>query len=385
MPMKTVIDYWFTIEPYVFVNVTNKSVLLYNTLDGVTIESDKNEVIKLFRELLHEENCGVVLLTNERYQQKDVNDFIRELRYNYMGDIIDVTFSKCKPVQLLPYFNYPDKFEIYKRHNFSSLKNVLENLSEISIHVNSTTNVTKLITFFESIPGSPIFNLIGNMWEVPKYSELLSYLDQHLSPKNMVCSYKNLIALQPAFKNDFSYRILVHFPIDKQLWENTKHVLLSQTLPVDYVFNISSEEECQQAEKIIEECQIERYRLNPIYTGDNMHFFEDNVFLTKEEILSTSMTIKDFFARKAINIYDFGKIIILPNGDAYANLNHPILGNIYRNSIYEIVHKEVDAGKSWFRIRNLAPCTDCIYQWLCPPPSDYEIAIGRMNLCHVKQ
>jgi len=28
---------------------------------------------------------------------------------------------------------------------------------------------------------------------------------------------------------------------------------------------------------------------------------------------------------QAINIYDFGKINILPNGDAFANISHPSL------------------------------------------------------------
>jgi pseudo-rSAM protein len=382
---KAATNYWFTIEPYVFVGITNKCVLLYNTLDGATIESDKVEVIELLQETLQEENCGVVLLKNERYKQKDINGFIRELRYNYMGDTIDVALSKGKPVQLLPYFNFPDKHEIYKKHNFSLLKNVLENLSEISIHLDVTTNITKLIPFLQSIPGSPTFNVIGNMEEVTNYSKLLSYLDQHPSPKNMLCSYKNVITLQPAFENNFSYRISVCFPIDMQQWNHSRQTLLNQTLPVEYIFDVSSDEDIQQVEQLVERFQIEKYRLNPVYTGNNIRFFEENVFLSKEDILSTSMSIKDFFSRQAMNIYDFGKINIMPNGDAYANLNHPALGNIYTDNIYEIVHKEVEEGKSWLRIRNQAPCTDCVYQWLCPPPSNYEIAIGRSNLCHVKQ
>ncbi|GHT10485.1 hypothetical protein FACS189426_10760 [Bacteroidia bacterium] len=383
--MKTAIDYWFTIEPYVFVGITKKKILLYNTLDGVTIESDKDEVIKLLLETLQEENCGVVLLTNERYKQKDINSFICELREKFMGDVIDIALSKGKPVQLLPYFNFSDKHEIYKRHNFSLLKNVLEKLSEISIHVDDTTNITKLIPFLLSIQGSPTFNIIGNIGKVTYYSELLSYFDQHSSPKNILCSYKNVIALQPTYENNFSYRISVHFPIDMQQWNISRQVLLNQTLPVEYVFDVSSDEDSQQVEQLVEQYQIEKYRLNPIYTGDNIRFFEENVFLTKEDILSTSMTIKDFFTRQAMNIYDFGKINIMPNGDAYANLNHPALGNIFTDGIYEIVHKEVEAGKSWFRIRNQAPCNDCVYQWLCPPPSNYEIAIGRPNLCHVSK
>jgi len=385
MSMQTSIEYWFAIEPYVFVGIANQCVLLYNTLDGATIESDKIEVIELLQETLKEENCGVVLLTNERYKQKNINGFIRELRYNYMGDVIDVTLSKGKPVQLLPYFNFPDKHEIYKKHNFSSLKNVLEKLSEINIYIDTTTNLTKLIPFLLSIPGSPTFNIIGNIESVENYLELLSFFDRHPSPKNIVCSYKDLIALQPDFENNFSYRVSINFPIDEQSWNRSREILLNQTLPIETIFDVSSNEDCQQVERFVKQFKIEKYRINPVYTGDNIRFFEENVFLTKEDILSTPMTIKDFFSRQAMNIYDFGKINILPNGDAYANVNHPALGNIYTDNIYEIVHKEIDEGISWFRIRNEAPCNDCVYQWLCPPPSNYEIQIGRPNLCHVKK
>ncbi len=382
--MKSVIDYWFTIEPYMFVSITDQCALLYNTLDGVTLESNKTQVIELLRETLQQENCGVVLLTNERYKQKHISDFIRDLRNNYMGDIIDVALSKGKPVQLLPYYNFPNKQEIYKRQNFSPLQDVLENLSEINIRVGATTNITKLIPFLQSIPGNPTFNIIGDIESVENYRELLSYFDQHPAPKNIVCSYQNVVALQPDFENNFSYQITASFPIDVKQWDRANEILLGQTLPVEFVFDVSSEDDIQQAEQLIEQYQIEKYKLKPNYTGNNIRFFEENVFLTKEDILSIPLTIKDFFARQAMNSYDFGKINIMPNGDAYANLNHPLLGNIYTNNIHEIIHKEVEEGKSWLRIRNQAPCTDCVYQWLCPPPSNYEIAIGRPNLCHVK-
>lgn len=84
-----------------------------------------------------------------------------------------------------------------------------------------------------------------------------------------------------------------------------------------------------------------------------------------------------------MNLYDFGKINIMSNGDVYANINNPRLGNIYENNIYDIVQYEINTGKSWFRVRNQVPCTDCIYQWLCPSPSDYEIVLERPNLCNV--
>jgi pseudo-rSAM protein len=378
-------DYWFIIEPYVFIGLTNQYTLLYNTLDKIIIESDKIEVINLLRELIQKDNYGVILLTEQRYRNNNIKDFVRELREKYMGDIIDVSLSKGKPIQLLPFFNFSDtnKLNIYKIHNFSSDRNILKNLFEINIHLNFETNVAKLISFLKSIPGSQTFNIIGNIGEVTNYSEILSYLDQYPSPKNILCSYKHLIALQPDFENNFSYRVSIDFPIDEQQWNRSSMILLRQALPVEYVFDVSSFEDCQQAEQLVEKFQIEKYRLNPVYTGDNIQFFEENVFLSKEDILSTTMTIKDFFSRQAINLYDFGKINILPTGDVYANLNHPVLGNIYTDNIYEIIQKEIDDGKSWFNIRNHAPCNNCVYQWFCPSPSDYEITIGRTNLCYI--
>ncbi|MCL2650949.1 MAG: TIGR04150 pseudo-rSAM protein [Candidatus Azobacteroides sp.] len=377
-------DYWFTIEPYVYVSITNQCALLYNTLDGVILESDKIEVIKLLQETLQKENCGVVLLTNEKFKQKNINDFIQKLRDKYMGDVIDVTLSKGKPVQLLPYFNFPNKLEIYKKHNFSPSKKIFENLFEISIHVNHTINIDCILSFLQSLPENVTFNIIGNIRDVTNYTQLLSFLDKAPSPKYLLCSYNNLITLQPDFENNFSYQILTQFPLDIQQWERSRKMIVNQTLPVEYIFDVCSDDDYKQAEHLVEQYQIEKYRLKPKYTGENIRFFEEMVFLTKDDILSTPMTLKDFFSRQAMNIYDFGKINIMPNGDAYANVNHPKLGNIFTHSIHEIVYKEMEEGKSWFRTRSQAPCNSCVYQWLCPPPSNYEIEIGRTNLCHVK-
>ena len=378
-------DYWFTIEPYVFVDIKNKHVLLYNTLDGVTIESTNEKIVELLQETLQEENCGVALLTHERYRQEEICCFVDELREKFMGDVINVSLSDGKPVQILPFYNYSKEQELYKKNNFSSYKNILEKLFEISLYIDATTNITKLIHFLITLPKNLTFNIVGNMEEVPNYSELFSYLDHCSSPKNLLCSYKNIIPLQPIFAHNFSYQISVSFPINVERWNHAMKVLLSQALPVEFVFEVSSEEDVQLSEQLIEQHQIDKYRLKPNYTGNNIRFFENEVFLSKEDILSTPMTMKDFFARQAMNLYDFGKITILPNGDVYANLNHPSLGNIYVNNIHEILHKEVEEGKSWFRVRNHPPCTDCVYQWICPSPSNYEIAIGRSNLCHVKE
>lgn len=35
----------------------------------------------------------------------------------------------------------------------------------------------------------------------------------------------------------------------------------------------------------------------------------------------------------------------------------------------------------WFRIRRNKPCDCCLFQFLCPPPSNYELALSKNNLC----
>lgn len=381
---KETTNYWFKIEPYVHISIVNSNVLLYNTFDGSFIESKDIEIVKLLKETLLKENCGVVLLTAERYNLDNIRKFIMELRAKYMGDIIDIELSKSKPVQIMPFTSLVNTQELFKKQNFPTGKKILEYLSEISIYVDYNTNIMDLNSFLKSLPNISTVNIIGNLKDVVNYKELLLVLDQFPSLKKITCNYSNVISLQPEFVNNFSYSILINYPIDISKWNYSRRLLLNQSIPFECIFEVTSMDNYSQINKFIEEFGIEKHQLKPVYTGDNIDFFKENVFLTKDDILSTPLSISDFFINQSMNIFDFGKIAIMSNGDIYANVNYPILGNIHTHSIYEIISKELEEGRSWLRIRNQAPCNTCLYQWFCPSPSNYEIAIGRPNLCHVK-
>lgn len=381
---KETTNYWFKIEPYVHISIVNSNVLLYNTFDGSFIESKDIEIVKLLKETLLKENRGVVLLTAERYNLDNIRKFIMELRAKYMGDIIDIELSKSKPVQIMPFTSLVNTQELFKKQNFPTGKKILEYLSEISIYVDYNTNIMDLNSFLKSLPNISTVNIIGNLKDVANYKELLLVLDQFPSLKKITCNYSNVISLQPEFVNNFSYSILINYPIDISKWNYSRRLLLNQSIPFECIFEVTSMDNYSQINKFIEEFGIEKHQLKPVYTGDNIDFFKENVFLTKDDILSTPLSISDFFINQSMNIFDFGKIAIMSNGDIYANVNYPILGNIHTHSIYEIISKELEEGRSWLRIRNQAPCNTCLYQWFCPSPSNYEIAIGRPNLCHVK-
>ena len=95
-----------------------------------------------------------------------------------------------------------------------------------------------------------------------------------------------------------------------------------------------------------------------------------------------ALSKREIFIRQTLNIHNFGKLTVMPDDMVYANVNHEPLGSV-DDTIYSLVYKEFTEGKSWLHIRNQAPCMDCVYQWLCPSPSNYETVIGKPNLCNI--
>jgi len=61
-----------------------------------------------------------------------------------------------------------------------------------------------------------------------------------------------------------------------------------------------------------------------------------------------------------------------------------MIGNAATHSLVDMVSEELENGISWNRTRkSVAPCRGCIYQFLCPPVSSYEIFMQRFNFCDV--
>lgn len=51
-----------------------------------------------------------------------------------------------------------------------------------------------------------------------------------------------------------------------------------------------------------------------------------------------------------MNLYFFGLLLIFVNGDVYVNLNSLVLGNIYKDSLIDIVNKEMFDNIVWWKI-----------------------------------
>lgn len=381
--MESTKKYWLIIEPYVYINLTEENVLLYNTLDSAFIESSQIEVIDLIRELLKEENVGVIRIkTKQLAEQPVIKIFIDELREKFMGDLVDQSLSNGRPVQILPFINYPTWSNRGCDLNF--LNDRSQMLFEITIHLDSNSNVHKLKEYLQIIPENTAIILAGNWQDITDIDQLLEYLQHRSSTPIIDCSYTQIPTLNAKYISGFEYRVSVYFPINHCLWEKAMQLRLDWNGSVGYCFKVTSEADCLMAEQLIEVYAIENYQISPHYTGHNLDFFKENIYLTHDDILASSLSMKELFKRRTLNQNDFGKLHILPNGDICANIHHPVLGNITAHSIYAIIQKEIEEGISWLRVRNQDPCATCLYRDLCPSPSDYELEIGHPNLCYIK-
>lgn len=68
----------------------------------------------------------------------------------------------------------------------------------------------------------------------------------------------------------------------------------------------------------------------------------------------------------------------------YNTLNNEEIDNMNNLSFKEMAFKEMMTNDNWRRLRkNISICENCVYNFLCPDPSNYELVIGKNNLCNI--
>lgn len=96
----------------------------------------------------------------------------------------------------------------------------------------------------------------------------------------------------------FLYKIHIHFPIDIKQLIITTQSLKDQNNLFELIFDIASLDDYLKAWEIIEEYQIDKYQFNPIYTGYNIDFFKENVFLKRAIYYLHQCPLKTFLSNK---------------------------------------------------------------------------------------
>lgn len=410
MIMEAAQEYWFTLEPYVYVELKENVGLLYNTLDSCCIEVNNIPVLSLLATMQEVENGGVVSLTSEELKDENMAHFISLVREKYMGDLYDKNLSKRKPVQLYPLLNFQRDKKRIEESGSGLGDDIMSNLYEITLYLSvpefdtpdfssstrmayanseaDTVDIATLCSFLAPIlPNISVLNIKGGLFEYPYRKQLFDFLDKFSCKKNyFICGSQINLVETFLFSNGRNFlSVYIDRFFDCKRWKDIVTLTDSIKDYCSFLFLVDNEDRFTLFSEVIEKYSLSRYSFIPIYLGDNYDFFKKNVFISKVDIFSEKLSLRDIYRHKTLNSNDFGKISILPDGSIFANVNLCKLGNIQENTISEVLYKELKEGQSWLRIKDQGGCCSCIYQWLCPSPSNYELIIGKPNLCDIHE
>jgi len=257
-------------------------------------------------------------------------------------------------------------------------------------------DLNSISDIFQQLKSAPLdrVNILGG--DIFKYSQWapLTEFICNSSKDRETCLYVHYLNLSaqeeksapfPISDSSVSMKVLVPLPVDKQKWIQFMRTMPTARLETaEFLFPLADDLQLAEAEEMITRFQIPNYTFHPFYNGENEDFFQQSVFLDKEDVQEAGPGTTEILARQLVNPFHFGRLTILSNGAVHANVNTPALGNIKQSSLYPAIYKEMLHGKSWRRTRkNVKPCKQCTYNALCPPLSNYEYALNKNNLCHI--
>lgn len=411
--MNNIDTLWLYLHPYVIISEDSNGYLFYNTSTFRCISFEKKIICPIVEQLKDIEQLYSVKISVKDLEDESIYNFVKTIQTQRYGDIIEGDLEK--PIIMPPVLNLQWSVERLTENNSPISENILTYLHEVSIYVNGTcfwdcpncqdrykqclcctksTNILDpvlLKNFLFSIyyTGAAITLSGGNIFQYKGLEDLLPILEGIDATHTLVSDWRNvpedLSLLNKRRKEAFRLKVLVNEPVDVPsviaLAQRIKELQIKQCWEI----SITSYPEYEKAEMLSESLSqlVDDVTIRPFYTGKNIAFFEECIFIDQEELDSIELDRQGIFALQALNTHNFGKITILSDGNVYANVNEKPLGHI-QDPIKEMLCEELEKGTSWRRTRyNLEPCSQCRYKLICPSPSSYEIAIGKNNLCHV--
>lgn len=146
------------------------------------------------------------------------------------------------------------------------------------------------------------------------------------------------------------------------------------------IYIVQSEDELNEISSRINEVE---YELIPYYNGTNLDFFQNHVFIDADYFKNLRLSKRHVFINQALNANYFGKLELYVDGAIYSNPNFAKLGSV-DDDFSDILFNAFSEESGWFLTRKQAPCNNCVFQWLCPSPSNYELSLNRLDLCQME-
>ena len=376
------------------------------------LETNDLSAINLIKRMMKYENLYCIEIKSGSLRNKrELALFIKMMIKNSFA-MISNEYNSKRPIRLMPILGL-QKREDKKRVKFDN-NFIMKYLKDVTIFLNNSCDLncnfcSDAFQSFncctadnfnpEELPISLIHKIIkeiefssmqklyiagGNILHYSDFKNLVELLDTVPKTKvfliNILNSQQSInLELLKTIKNaEINYLVS-----DVRLDKVKKYInkLLQNHKKIKFTFIVKSENELENMSNIVLEMGIQEIsELKPYQNERNKDFFEKYVFFSKKKLFMQNLSLKEIYKKMICNNFLFGNIFIKTNGDIYTSLFEKKFGNIADASIREAIHNELNSGFVWTLTRDkIKPCKSCVYCYICPSISNYEINPKDLN------
>lgn len=406
--------YWYGLKSEVYVHIRNDKALAYDTQHNICHLSEDRHVVDLLKRVELDESTGCVLI-DENWQFPSVQKWIHETCAKKMAVKIPFISAESRPVILRPLLSLNKDMDKIADINHIQLffgESVKHFFNSLTIYINAScthhcirckdycrqipfcTNFgegrnfsispQQLATILKEVEAFPLrhINILGGNI----YDEIALLQKLQEAARQIPVSYRFYVHYAQYQKNSFVDGQNLHLLIPAHFDACLLEAIYEQLLMSDTTFHfvIESENDVKAVDNFVNNNHVKSYQMHPFYTGHNEAFFIQNVYMKKEDLVHTKLCMREIFRNQKLNANNFGALYIMPDGSIRARTDSPALGYVGEDKLVDVIHKELTDNTAWRRVRCEEPCSQCVFQYICPPPSGYESAIGKNNLCYMR-
>ncbi len=396
--------------PNVFSKISKNTILLYNSSNGKKLLNKSKFVSSFLKN--HKHKIFNFFYLPSRILNDDLSFFVNEVSDDLFGFVLNL--KSKEPVQFSPSETI-HFLDIGKKNTLESNLDI-KNINEISVFCDKnslnykyyfeSSNICSLAKITrENIDIHCLLYFLLPLLELKCLLKINFYIDSFIyNGLHEIIEFIREVDEKVHFNYFVKYETILnnYSTILKLLLDtnSSSTVLLTSTVTLNEFEHLNNLISSSHLGKIDFQCIIENindynffnkiknkdisFVYKPFYNGKNLNFFKQYIFMSEDDILNLKPNKSFSIKNQYINPLKYGKLNIIPNGDIYSDFYHKKVGNYNKENSHSIIKKEISKGNSWLNIRRLVePCSNCVFEIICTPISNYEHTLKQYNLCNI--
>lgn len=396
--------HWFYLNDTTYLSISEKKALLYRIDINKKLIVNNPEIVSYLSKLEDVKNMGVISVSSDILQ---FDEMVQLLSLGF-GFVVAKDNDSIKPARIPQIckinIDYDKKISSDEDVNYQlQISNISKNLVKLSIFLNDDGEISTTQVDYSKCFDS--LKKIGFM-DLGLFSEILSQVSAY--PINTIDLCGSGAIVHPYFGKIVSaiHKVGKHVRLTINYDEITNEVSkvvdnlnilvnggfnpaqLNRVIKTTdlsgsrFFFRVMCLDDIDVAERFIEAHDIDCIVI-PFFDGQNAEFVQSIIAMDLDDIFSRHISRREIFRNQKLNSNFFGQLYVLPSGEIFSSLANDPIGNFRTDIISKIIFSELSAGTIWRKTRNDVSCNSCIYKYLCPPPSEYEISMGYFHMCSI--